>query len=91
MWSIGQNIVIPKTNYFSEKIPDNNWQPCEHHNSSYYQTQHAIQNYCQQYLHDRRIQQDYSKNDYDREKGGTHDMIHGGIPAPKKYKTHIIP
>ena len=30
------------------------------------------------------------KNDYDRDKGGEHVMIHSGIPIPKKHKRPII-
>ena len=70
MSPIGQNIVIPKTNRFIEKIPDHNWQYRGQHDSSYYQPQPAIHNQRQQYRHDRIIQQTSSINDYDRYKGG---------------------
>ena len=54
---IGQNIVIPNTNRFSEKIQDHNRKNCRQHDSSYYQPQPAVQNHHQQYRNGRRIQQ----------------------------------
>ena len=69
MSPIDQNIVIPKNNRSSEKIPDHNRQYHRQHNSLYYQPQPAVQNQHQQYRHDIIIQQDSYKNDYDREKG----------------------
>ena len=84
MSPIGQNIGIPKTNRFSEKIPDHNWQSHGQHDHLHYQPQHAIHNHSQNYHHDRKIQQSYSKDDYDRDKGGSHGMIHSGVLTPEK-------
>ena len=91
MSPIGQNIVIPKTNRFIEKIPDHNWQYRGQHDSSYYQPQPAIHSPRQQYRHDRIIHQDYPKNDCDREKVGAHGTIHSLMPTPGKHATPIIP
>ena len=86
---IGQNIVIPNTNRFSEKRPDHNRQTCGQHDSSYYQPQPAVQNHCQQHFNNRRIKQAYYKNDYDRDKGVAHVMINSGIPTlERKSNTH---
>ena len=65
---IGQNIVIPNTNSFNEKILDHNRKNCRQHDSSYYQPQSAVKNHCKQCCNDRIIQQDSYKNDYDRDK-----------------------
>ena len=88
---IGQYIVISNTNGFSEKIPDHNRKNCRQHDSSYYQPQPTVQNHRQKYRNDRRIQQDASKNDYDRDKGVAHGMICSGIPTPENQTTPIIP
>ena len=48
---ICQNIVIPKTNRFSEKGPDHNRQSCRQHDFLYYQPQPSIHNHSQQYPH----------------------------------------
>ena len=87
---IGKKIAIPKTNRFSEKIPDHNCQSHGHHDYSYYQPQSAMHYHRQHYRHDRRTKQSSSKNDYDRYKEGAHGMIHNGIPTPEKHKTPII-
>ena len=85
---IGQNIAIP--NFFNWKRPDHNCKSCGQHDYSYYQPQPSIHNHRQKYHNGRRIQQDSSKNDYDRHKGVSHGMIHGGITTPEKHKTPII-
>ena len=82
MSHIGQNIVIPNTNRFSEKRPDNNRQNCRQHDSSYYQPQPAVHNHRQQYRNDRIIEQASYKNDYDMYKGVEYGMIRSAIPAP---------
>ena len=87
---IGQHIVISKKNVLVKK-PDHNWKYCGKQHYSYYQPQLAIHNHLQQYRHYRIIQQYPSKNDYDREKGGAHGIIHSGIPTPEKHATPIIP
>ena len=83
-------IVILKKNRFSETIPDHIWKYRGQHDYLYYQSQPAIHNHHQQYLDERIILQYYSKNDYDRDKGGAHGIIHSGIPTPEKHKTSII-
>ena len=42
--TIGQNLLIPNTNRFSEKIPDHDQQNHRQHYSSYYQAQPAVKN-----------------------------------------------
>ena len=79
---IVQNIIIPKTNHFSEKRPDHDWQYRGQHDSLYYQPQPDIHNHRQHYCHDRRIQQSFSQNYYDSDKGEAHGMIHSGITTP---------
>ena len=56
----------------------------------YYQPQPAVQKYRQQYRHDRKIQQDYYQDEYDRYKGVSHGIIHSGIPTLEKQETPII-
>ena len=80
MSPIGQNIVIPKKIILVKKRPNRNWQSCVQHYSLYCQPKPEINNRHQQYRHDRIIQKAYSKNDYDKDKGGSHDMIHSVIP-----------
>ena len=79
---IGQNIVIPNTNSFSEKIPDHNRQNRRQHDSLYYQSQPAVQNHRLQYCNDIIIQQASYKNDYDKDKGVAYGMIYSVIPTP---------
>ena len=69
MSPIGQNIVIPNTNRFSEKIPDHNRKNCRQHDSLYYQPQPVVQNHRQQHSCDRIFQQDSYENNYDMNKG----------------------
>ena len=88
---IGQDIVIPNTNCFIEKIPDHNQRTRIQHDYSYYQPQPAVQNHRQQFSHDRMIQQASYKNDYYRDEGVAHGMIHSGIPTLEKQATPIIP
>ena len=88
---IGQNVVIPNTNSFSEKRPDHNRQNRRQHDYSYYQPQPALQNHRHQYHNDRRILQASYKNYYDRDKGVSHGMIGSGKPTPEKQATPIIP
>ena len=54
---IGQNIVITKTNRFSEKIPYHIRKSSRQHDSLYYQAQPVVQNHRQQYCHYIRIHQ----------------------------------
>ena len=91
MSTIFQNIVIPNTNSFSEKIPNHNRKNCRQHNSLYYQPKPTVKNHCQQYRNDRIIQQTYLQFFYDREKGVSHGMICSGILTPEKQATTIIP
>ena len=37
------------------------------------------------------MQQASYENDYDRDKGGAHGMIHSGITTPEKQATPFIP
>ena len=91
MSPIGQNIVIPKTNRFSEKRPDHNQQSRGQHNFLYYQPKPYLHNHIQQYRCDIIIQQSSYKDNYDRDKRVAHGIIHGGMPPPGKQATPIIP
>ena len=92
---IGKNIVIPQTNRFSERKSDHNRQPPRQHNSfyhqpksapysSYYQPQPAKYNQRQQYFQNRKTQQAYHKNDYNRDKVKKNGDIHSDIPTTEK-------
>ena len=98
---IGRNVSIPQTHHFSERKKDHNWKSCGQHNSSdyqpqpttdssYYQPKLASYSQRQQYCQDRIIQQDRSKNGYDRDKMGKHGNIHSGIPTPDQKQLPII-
>ena len=87
---IGQNIVIPNTYNYWEKIPDNDWQNRSQHNFSYYQPQPGVQNHRQKYLNDRIVQQTSFKNDYHRYKGVAHGIICSGLPTHEKQPIQII-
>ena len=93
--------MIPPRNVFSERKPVHNWQSFGQHNSYYYQPQPATDslyyqpklakyNQCQQYCKYRRTHQDFSKNDYNREKNGKQGNIHSGIPTLEKITHYSI-